>query len=68
MLVQSVNPDSRAAEAGLQPGDVIERVGRQQVASVDELRTAVGRDTGKPTLLLISRGGHDLFVTIRPNA
>jgi serine protease Do len=68
VVVQDVNPVGRAADAGLQPGDIIQQVNRQPVESVEDLRTAVGRNTGKPTLLLITRGGHSLFVTVRPNA
>ena len=68
VVVQAVNPDGRAADAGLQPGDVIQQVNRQQVQTVDELRAAVRRNPEKPALLLVSRDGRDLFVTVRPNA
>ena len=68
VVVQAVNPDGRAAEAGLQPGDVIQQVNRQQVQTVDELRAAVRRNPEKPALLLVSRDGRNLFVTVRPNA
>ena len=36
-----VDPDGRAADAGIQAGDVIQEVNRQPVQSVDELRAAV---------------------------
>jgi len=62
LLVEDVNPDGRAAEAGLQAGDVIEEINRKPVATVDELRTAVSRPTRRPLLLLVSREGHDLFL------
>jgi serine protease Do len=68
VIVQAVNPDGRAADAGLQPGDVIWQVNRQPVQTVDELRAAVRRNSEKPALLLVSRDGRDLFVTVRPNA
>jgi len=68
VVVQDVNPDGRAAGAGLQPGDVIQQVNRQSVQTVEELRTAVRRNADKPALLLISREGRNLFVTVRPNA
>ena len=68
VVVQDVNPDGRAAGAGLQPGDVIQQVNRQSVQTVEELRKAVRRDADKPALLLISRNGRNLFVTVRPNA
>jgi serine protease Do len=67
LVVEEVNPDGRAADAGIQQGDVIERVNRQPVQSVDQLKAAV-RDAGnRPLLLLINRQGKDLFVTVRAN-
>ncbi|MCX6543447.1 MAG: DegQ family serine endoprotease [Acidobacteria bacterium] len=68
VVVQDVNPDGRAAGAGLQAGDVIQQVNRRPVQTVEELRTAVRSNADKPTLLLISRDGRNLFVTVRPNA
>ena len=68
VVVQDVNPDGRAAGAGLQRGDVIQQVNRQPVKTVDELRAAVRSNSDKPVLLLISREGRSLFVTVRPNA
>ena len=41
LVITGVNPDSRAADAGLQEGDVIVEVNRRPVRSVDELRAAV---------------------------
>ena len=66
LIVQDVDPDGRAADAGIQPGDVIESVNRQPVKTVDELRSAVRKSSDKPTLLLINRQGNELFVTVRP--
>jgi Do/DeqQ family serine protease len=66
VVVQDVDPDGRAADAGIRPGDVIQEVNRQLVTSVDELRTAVRRNSDKPTLLLINREGADVFVTVKP--
>jgi serine protease Do len=63
-----VNPDSRAADAGLKEGDVILEVNRQPVQSLDELRAAVKKTTDRPLLLLVQRDGHDLFFTVKPNA
>jgi Do/DeqQ family serine protease len=67
LLVEGVNPDGRAALAGIQPGDVIEEVNRQPVKTVDELRAALRQSADRPTLLLINRQGNDLFVTVRPS-
>ena len=70
VVVQQVNPDGRAADAGIEPGDIILEVNRQPVQSVDELRSAVRRAAEKPTLLLVRRSagdeGRDIYVTVRP--
>jgi Do/DeqQ family serine protease len=66
VVVQDVDPDGRAGDAGIRPGDVIQEVNRQAVTSVDDLRTAVRRNSSKPTLLLINREGADVFVTVKP--
>ncbi|HKT78669.1 MAG TPA: DegQ family serine endoprotease [Vicinamibacterales bacterium] len=67
LLVESVSPDSRAAEAGLRSGDVIQQVNRQPVRSVDDLRAAVQRTTDRPALMLVSREGRDIYLTVRPS-
>jgi serine protease Do len=67
IVVQEVDPDGRAAAAGIQSGDVIEEVNRRPVESVDDLRAAVRRSTDRPVLLLINRQGSQLFMTVRPN-
>ena len=61
--MQDVDPDGRAAAAGIQPKDVIQEVNRKPVQSVDELRAAVKSATDRPVLLLVNREGKDLFVT-----
>ena len=66
LVVEDVNPDGRAAEAGIRAGDVIQQVNRRSVQSVDDLREALRRSGENPVLLLINRQGNDLFVTVRP--
>jgi len=66
LVVQDVVPDGRAADAGIQSGDVIEAVNRQPVKTVDDLRTAIRKTTDRPALLLINRKGSEIFVTVRP--
>ena len=65
LVVEAVTPDSRAAAAGLQPGDVIEEVNRQPVSEVEQLRAAVNRGNDRPTLFLVNRDGRELFLTVR---
>jgi serine protease Do len=66
LVVEDVNPDGRAADAGIRSGDIIEQVNRKSVESVDDLRAAVKRAGENPVLLLINRQGSELFVTVRP--
>ena len=67
IIVEQVNPDGRAAEAGIQSGDLIEEVNRQPVSSVDQLRAAIKKSTDRPLLLLVNRQGTEIFVTVRPS-
>ena len=67
LVVDDVDPDGRAADAGIQQGDVIEAVNRQPVKSVDELRQALTRSGDRPALLLINRNGNEVFVTVPSN-
>jgi Do/DeqQ family serine protease len=67
LVVEDVRPDSRAADAGIQSGDVIQQVNRHAVQSVAELRDAI-HASSKPLLMLISREGRSLFVTVKPAA
>jgi len=66
LVVKDVVPDGRAADAGIQSGDVIESVNRQPMKTVDDLRTAIRKTTDRPALLLINRKGSEIFVTVRP--
>jgi Do/DeqQ family serine protease len=64
VVVTNVNPNSSAAEAQLQRGDVIQEVNRQPVANVQQFRAAV-RDAGnQPILLLVNRGGQTRYAVI----
>jgi len=67
LVVEEVDPDGRAADAGIQPGDVIQEANRQPVKTVEDLRAAAKRAGDKPLLLLISRRGNDVFVTVKPS-
>jgi serine protease Do len=66
LLVEDVDPDGRAADAGIRAGDVIQEANRQPVKTVDELRSAARRAGDKPLLLLVNRQGNDVFVTVKP--
>jgi serine protease Do len=65
VVVNQVNPASRAADAGLKPGDVIQQVNHQSVASVNEYNHAVGASKkDEPVLLLVDRNGNSMFLAV----
>jgi len=66
LLIVNVDPDSAAAEKGLQKGDVIMEINKTLVSTLDEARAAIARSGTKPVLLLVSRMGQTFFVSIRP--
>jgi Do/DeqQ family serine protease len=67
VLVADVQPSSRAAEAGLRRGDVIEEVDGKDVDSVDTLRSAL-KSGDRPALLLVHRDGTTLYLTLDRDA
>lgn len=64
--VQYVVPDSPAASAGLQVGDVILAVDRQPVRNVADLNRVVREKEGVPLELLIKRDGTRQILTAVP--
>lgn len=65
VVVREVRDGSPAAEAGLQPADVIVQVDRRPVGSVEEMRQAVDKHAkGTPLLLLLRRDNGERYVTI----
>ena len=65
LVVADVADGSPAADAGIQPGDVIVEVNRQPVHTVAALRKAIAdQKAGEPTLLRIHRKDASLFVAI----
>ena len=64
-VIQSVAPDSPAAEAGLKTGDVIHRINRQPVASAQDLISSIQSLKGEAEVVLqVERGGRLLFLTV----
>jgi Do/DeqQ family serine protease len=66
LVVTEIDPSGPAADAGIQPGDVIEQVNQQPVRTVTELRDAVQRSGRAPMLLLVNHRGTTIFLTIKP--
>ena len=65
VVVDQVSPASPAADAGLQPGDVIQQVNHQSVTSAKEYAQAVGASQkDAPVLLLVDRNGNKMFLAV----
>lgn len=66
-VVERVNPDKAAANAGLQPGDVIVAVDQSPVRNARQANQAIaeaGKSGRKSVLLLVDRGDAQIFVAI----
>jgi serine protease Do len=66
VVITGVDPAGPAAEAGVQPGDVILQINRQPVRSPADVKSAVVHSGSKPILLLVGRQGQNIFVTVTP--
>ena len=67
VIITDIDPASEAASRGVRVGDVIKKVGRQDVSNVDEIDEAVKqalKADKSSLLLLIEREGQVLFVAI----
>jgi serine protease Do len=62
LVVEKVS--GAAADAGVQPGDIILAVNSKAVATIKELREATDK-SGKTVALLIERNGSQIFLPVR---
>jgi Do/DeqQ family serine protease len=67
LLITGVDPNGAAAEKGVQRGDILLEVNRQEVETFDDVKSALEKSGDRPVLLLISRGGQTSYITIQPN-
>lgn len=65
VVISDLDSDSPAAQAGLQPGDVIQSINRQQVETVADFDRLAAEAAGE-TLLRVNRQGSGGFVVISP--
>jgi serine protease Do len=64
VVVTKVDPQSSAAEVGLQEGDVIMAINRQSVSSLDEAKAAV-KGKKSTIVLKVRRKGDTMLVVVR---
>lgn len=65
-LVGAVEPDSPAAQAGIQKGDRIVAVDGQEVTAWDDLSSAIKQSGGQPLALRVQRSGEEMAMTVQP--
>jgi serine protease Do len=68
VLVRGVQDGSPAANAGLQPGDVITEINRAPVRNIDDVKQAMDKQgKGKPALFLVHRNGASVYLAVNPS-
>jgi len=70
VVIRSVRPDSVAAEAGLQAGDLVLEIDHKKVANADDFASmarAAQKDK-QSALLLVQRGSSTLYTVINPES
>jgi serine protease Do len=68
VVIAGVRPDSPAADAGLQPGDMILEIDHKKVSSADEFANFAhqAQKQNKSALVLVQRGDMTTYVVINP--
>lgn len=66
VVVDSVDPSSNAAAAGIQQGDVIQEVDHKPVHNVQEYQQALSSAGNQAVLLLINHQGITSYVVVQP--
>ncbi len=67
VLVTGVKGDSAAAEAGIAPGDIVERVGSDTVATPEQVMSGIdkAKSSNKTSvLMMVNHGGNQRFVAL----
>lgn len=66
VIVARVVPGGAAAQAGIQPGDLIQSVNQESVSTVNDFNKAMQRSIqNKKVLLLVRRGQISQFVVVK---
>ena len=68
LVVTGIEPSSRASDAGLREGDVIEEVDGVKVTTADALRSGLSKAARTPALLLVHRGEATFYLTVERNS
>jgi Do/DeqQ family serine protease len=66
LVVTDVDPSGAAADGGVGRGDVISEINRQPVKSLQDVQAAIAKSGNGPVLLLVTRQGQTVYLTVRP--
>ncbi|MDQ6786640.1 MAG: Do family serine endopeptidase, partial [Acidobacteriota bacterium] len=66
LVVTDVDPNGAAAEEGIKRGDVILEINKKSVSTIEDVQSALETNGDKPILLLVSRRGQSLYLTVTP--
>ncbi|GAK44535.1 putative membrane-associated zinc metalloprotease [Tepidicaulis marinus] len=66
--VDEVKPDSAAAEAGFQTGDIIRQIDGQRIEGFNDMQRIVSMSAGVPLSVTVERDGEPLTLTATPRA
>jgi len=66
LVVSEIDPNGPSASAGIARGDIILEINKRPVNTVAEVKGALDASSDKPVLLLISRRGQTIYVTVKP--
>jgi serine protease Do len=65
VVISQVDPNSPAAAAGVQQGDVIEEINHKPVHTMDEYQAAASGVGDQPALLLVYRNGMTVYLVVQ---
>ncbi len=65
VLVAEVKPGSVAAQAGIQRGNLIEEVNRQEVTTPEQVKSMIKKSDRKTVLLLVRQGKASRYLALR---
>ena len=63
VVIESVNPNSPAVEAGLQPGDRVLKIGDQDVKSAAQVTDYIKQRSDQPIQIIVQRRGQETKIT-----
>jgi regulator of sigma E protease len=64
--VDAIQPDSAAAAAGFQPGDVVVAIDGRPIKTFSEMQRVVSINAGQPLVVTVDRGGQRLDLNATP--